>query len=72
MVVFQAVKSHPVGLPQPTPYFARGCAGFLRQPSALVAQEKVEDGFHNQIAGKRDIDRLRSALGKMSRFRHRG
>lgn len=52
-----------VGLPQPTPYFARA---FFRQTFGLGGgQEKVEDGF-NQIAGKRDIDRFTFSIGKMS------
>jgi high affinity Mn2+ porin len=52
-----------VGLPEPTPYFARFA---LRQTFGLGGtQELVEDG-PNQIAGLRDIDRVTVTLGKLT------
>ena len=52
-----------VGVPEPTPYFARV---FLRQTWGLGGeQEKVEDEA-NQIAGKRDIDRFTLTAGKFT------
>jgi high affinity Mn2+ porin len=50
-----------VGVVTPTPYFARI---FLRQTWGLGGeQEKVEDAA-NQIAGRRDIDRITLIIGK--------
>ncbi len=52
-----------VGIVDPTPYFARL---FLRQTFGFGGeQEKVEDE-QNQIAGRRDIDRLTFMVGKFS------
>jgi high affinity Mn2+ porin len=52
-----------VGEVAPTPYFARL---FLRQTWGLGGeQENVEDA-PNQIAGKRDVDRLTLTVGKMA------
>jgi high affinity Mn2+ porin len=52
-----------VGIVSPTPYFARL---FLRQTFGFGGeQEKVEDEA-NQIAGKRDIDRITLSVGKFS------
>jgi high affinity Mn2+ porin len=52
-----------VGVPEPTPYFARL---FLRQVWGLGGeQEKVEDSA-NQIAGTRDIDRITLIVGKFA------
>jgi high affinity Mn2+ porin len=52
-----------VGNVEPTPYIARL---FLRQTWGLGGeQEKVEDEA-NQIAGKRDIDRVMLIVGKMA------
>jgi high affinity Mn2+ porin len=52
-----------VGVPDPTPYIARL---YLRQTFGFGGeQEKVED-LPNQVAGKRDIDRLTLTLGKFS------
>jgi high affinity Mn2+ porin len=52
-----------VGVVEPTPYFARL---FLRQIWGLGGeQEKVEDEA-NQIAGKRDIDRITLSVGKFA------
>jgi len=52
-----------VGKPQPTPYVARL---LLRQTWGLGGeQETVEDGA-NQLAGKRDIDRITFVIGKMT------
>src|SRR5207302_9205722 len=52
-----------VGVPEPTPDIARF---YLRQTIGLGGeQEKVEDG-PNQIAGKRDVDRITFTLGKFS------
>ena len=52
-----------VGVPEPTPYIARW---YLRQTFGFGGeQEKVED-LANEIAGKRDIDRLTFTLGKFS------
>jgi high affinity Mn2+ porin len=52
-----------VGVPQPTPYFARV---YLRQTFSLDGDwEKVESG-PNQLAGYRDIDRITVSIGKFS------
>jgi high affinity Mn2+ porin len=52
-----------IGLPQPTPYFARA---FFRQTFGMGGgEETVEDGV-NQIAGKRDVDRFTISVGKMA------
>ena len=52
-----------VGVPQPTPYFARL---LVRQTFGFGGeQEKIEDG-PNTIAGYRDVNRLTIAFGKMS------
>jgi high affinity Mn2+ porin len=52
-----------VGVTEPTPYIARL---FLRQTFGFGGeQKKVEDG-PNEIAGKRDVDRLTFTLGKFS------
>jgi high affinity Mn2+ porin len=52
-----------VGNPDPTPYIARL---MLRQTWGLGGeQEKIEDDV-NQIAGKRDIDRIVLTVGKMA------
>ena len=52
-----------VGIPQPTPYVARL---FLRQAIGLGGeQEDVEDG-PNQLAGKRDVNRVTVRIGKMA------
>lgn len=52
-----------VEVPDPTPYIARL---YLRQTFGLGGeQENVEDSA-NQIAGKRDIDRVTVTLGKFS------
>src|SRR5262249_43404038 len=52
-----------VGLPEPTPYIARL---FVRQTCGRGGEQKsVEDGT-NQIAGKRDVDRIVLNVGKFS------
>jgi high affinity Mn2+ porin len=52
-----------VGVPEPTPYIARL---FVRQTLGLGGeQENIEDSA-NQIAGKRDINRLTLTVGKFS------
>ncbi len=52
-----------VGVVEPTPYIARL---FVRQTCGLGGeQEKVEDEA-NQLAGKRDIDRITLTVGKFS------
>ena len=52
-----------VGMVQPTPYVARL---FLRQVIGLGGeQEDIEDG-PNQLAGKRDVNRVTFRVGKMS------
>ena len=52
-----------VGMVQPTPYVARL---FLRQVIGLGGeQEDMEDG-PNQLAGKRDVNRVTFRVGKMS------
>jgi high affinity Mn2+ porin len=63
MAGFPNGEATRVGIPEPTPYVARL---FFRQVIGLGGgQEDVEDG-PNQLAGKRDIDRITFRIGKMS------
>src|SRR5262249_39752908 len=63
MAGFPNGEATRVGQIQPTPYVARL---FLRQVIGLGReQEDVEDG-PNQLAGKRNIDRITVRIGKMS------
>jgi high affinity Mn2+ porin len=52
-----------VGIISPTPYFARL---FLRQMFGFGGEEEKVEDEANQIAGKRDIDRITLSVGKFS------
>ncbi|HKI31307.1 MAG TPA: carbohydrate porin [Gemmataceae bacterium] len=52
-----------VGVVEPTPYFARL---FLRQTWGLGGEQETVEDEPNQIAGKRDIDRITLTVGKFT------
>jgi high affinity Mn2+ porin len=52
-----------VGVVEPTPYFARL---FLRQTWELGGEQETLEDAPNQIAGKRDIDRITLIAGKFA------
>jgi high affinity Mn2+ porin len=52
-----------VGIVAPTPYFARL---FLRQTFGFGGEEEKVEDEANQIAGKRDVDRMTLSVGKFS------
>jgi high affinity Mn2+ porin len=52
-----------VGVAEPTPYIARL---FLRQTFGFGGEQEQIEASANQIAGKRDVDRITLTLGKFS------
>jgi high affinity Mn2+ porin len=52
-----------VGIADPTPYIARL---YLRQTIGFGGEQETVEAGPNQIAGKRDVDRLTITLGKFS------